>query len=156
MTSLITALPEIIVALRMESVDRNALRFLARLEAHSSLSVWRAWIEIPSMVVIYNGERVSLSVWRAWIEISYQLQTKKYTLSLSVWRAWIEIRVIYQRAVTHLVALRMESVDRNADRKLDGSRERNVALRMESVDRNTTSLSGSVTLYCRSPYGERG
>ena len=56
-------------------------------------------------------------------------------MSLSARRAWIEIGLSFARKIRYVVALRKESVDRNAMlmQYLDGYR---VALRKESVDRN--------------------
>ena len=57
---------------------------------------------------------------------------------------------------TFAVALRKESVDRNAEKMKVGGIDVSVALRKESVDRNGDS--GRVFLYhrSRSPQGERG
>ena len=56
-------------------------------------------------------------------------------MSLSARRAWIEIGQQVSANATHVVALRKESVDRNAKQHyLCGSAA--VALRKESVDRN--------------------
>ena len=54
------------------------------------------------------------------------------------------------------VALRKESVDRNfyfADKDADWVR---VALRKESVDRNFDTMQVVIIVVCRSPQGERG
>ena len=99
-------------------------------------------------------------------------------LSLSARRAWIEINVGFPIAAFLLVALRKESVDRNAYGRindisrlmslsarrawieiaygaLDGASEI-VALRKESVDRNRLIRLALALLICRSPQGERG
>ena len=55
-----------------------------------------------------------------------------------------------------VVALRKESVDRNADGVVSGSGDYVVALRKESVDRNVAYLATSAKLPGRSPQGERG
>ena len=78
------------VALRKESVDRNAGYRRSSPLASQSLSARRAWIEIPKKVsvIVPSG---SLSARRAWIEI---LESKQIDPSV-------------------MVALRKESVDRN-------------------------------------------
>ena len=53
------------------------------------------------------------------------------------------------------VALRKESVDRNA-REESGQQRSRVALRKESVDRNADIGAGVGPLVRRSPQGERG
>ena len=76
---------------------------------------------------------VSLSARRAWIEI---VDPDKDTLtdeSLSARRAWIEILCAAILSALVCVALRKESVDRNADGVVSGSAD-----------------------YGRSPQGERG
>ena len=55
--------------------------------------------------------------------------------SLSARRAWIEIFFLRSLCAMSRVALRKESVDRNADGVVSGSADY-VALRKESVDRN--------------------
>ena len=60
--------------------------------------------------------RWSLSARRAWIEIKEQSTVSRYQLwSLSARRAWIEIGLSGVDTVSYQVALRKESVDRNAD-----------------------------------------
>ena len=82
------------VALRMESVGRNAVFIRPIKRYRVSLSAWRAWVEIGSsgnpscqMIVALRMDRVSrtpsagyysrvhgapsLSAWRAWVEIPY-------------------------------------------------------------------------------------
>mgnify|MGYP001636713631 CR=1 FL=1 len=79
------------VALRKESVDRNREIYGIAYSAVMSLSARRAWIEIIS-----------------------ELQPLIASVSLSARRAWIEI-VAYSRLFVWIaVALRKESVDRNA------------------------------------------
>ena len=103
------------VALRKESVDRNNGRLRAVQNAQMSLSARRAWIEI---VYLYNFKMfacMSLSARRAWIEIlNGETLSALACSSLSARRAWIEI--LYQLYDTYakVVALRKESVDRNA------------------------------------------
>ena len=79
-----------LVALRKESVDRNAIR-------------WNT-CEVPTM---------SLSARRAWIEICLPLLADKLPASLSARRAWIEIWASGPHGTVSGVALRKESVDRN-------------------------------------------
>ena len=55
--------------------------------------------------------------------------------SLSARRAWIEILLVYLALIRYLVALRKESVDRNAH-AMPSQEVFRVALRKESVDRN--------------------
>ena len=144
------------VALRKESVDRN--------------------VRIMSVL---NGLKPSLSARRAWIEIHGVLLLGVFGLSLSARRAWIEMQVFQRIAKPFRVALRKESVDRNATVNtviscIMGSlsarrawieidcpgRTHNaceVALRKESVDRNALSLLIYRQKYgSRSPQGERG
>ena len=78
------------VALRKESVDRNARVCLSGLHAIMSLSARRAWIEIFI--------RREMSLMRP---------------SLSARRAWIEISLVNTSSAVKSVALRKESVDRN-------------------------------------------
>ena len=80
-----------VVALRKESVDRNAN------------------VDCEAL-----GRLVSLSVRRAWIEISLPwANLPQYIQSLSVRRAWIEIAISQKWTKRTTVALRKESVDRN-------------------------------------------
>ena len=58
------------VALRKESVDRNATSLLVYLALIRSLSARRAWIEMTDDVSS-GGKIKSLSARRAWIEILY-------------------------------------------------------------------------------------
>ena len=78
------------VALRKESVDRNATSLLVYLALIRSLSARRAWIEINC-----DGRRFdfagSLSARRAWIEMTDDVSTGGKIKSLSARRAWIEI-----------------------------------------------------------------
>ena len=79
------------VALRKESVDRNALEIRITAIDSMSLSARRAWIEI----ILLNLNRLTL-LW-----------------SLSARRAWIEITQGVFNLFANPVALRKESVDRN-------------------------------------------
>ena len=58
--------------------------------------------------------------------------------------------------IQHRVALRKESVDRNAEDWLNAGTLPRVALRKESVDRNIDAQYFSVCVIGRSPQGERG
>ena len=57
---------------------------------------------------------LSLSARRAWIEIPITLDSGALPGSLSARRAWIEIHPLKATKNSSLVALRKESVDRNA------------------------------------------
>ena len=57
------------VALRKESVDRNAFGLSYFYIIKMSLSARRAWIEIAADMRSYGGADWSLSARRAWIEI---------------------------------------------------------------------------------------
>ena len=79
------------VALRKESVDRNTSRSNACLRCWASLSARRAWIEIKKKPLRKKLLR-SLSARRAWIEIMPRY--RKMTLAQCrspQGRAWIEI-----------------------------------------------------------------
>ena len=100
-------------------------------------------------------------------------------MSLSARRAWIEILPCMHCSLRTAVALRKESVDRNARCRCWVLSSAEVALRKESVDRNVVSLNYKEVLYMslsarrawieicpksapceaptsRSPQGERG
>ena len=77
----------------------------------------------------------SLSARRAWIEILIMLPEMLNFTSLSARRAWIEIPAGCWRDARRAVALRKESVDRNAAGSWRLAMNL-VALRKESVDRN--------------------
>ena len=79
-----------------------------------SLSARRAWIEIIHTAPKGSDNTGSLSARRAWIEILMKCQVKKYSGSLSARRAWIEILLMFWLFRLSRVALRKESVDRNA------------------------------------------
>ena len=125
-----------LVALRKESVDRNAQLVNGGAPSSSSLSARRAWIEIKACttitticIVALRKESVdrntlsllfpldsgsSLSARRAWIEILLKrCRTMRNRRSLSARRAWIEIASGWRVSRRALVALRKESVDRN-------------------------------------------
>ena len=124
------------VALRKESVDRNYSACQKKIGCLLSLSARRAWIE---MIFVSNP-------------------VAEFCKSLSARRAWIEIMTTFRLNPVKWVALRKESVDRNARRlallwavSVSLSARRAwieiasrwrvpgrpfVALRKESVDRN--------------------
>ena len=127
---------------------------------------------------IPHSHEMSLSARRAWIEISRPSCFLGRLWSLSARRAWIEILGKAQRIPGRSVALRKESVDRNAVIVCQHQAHA-VALRKESVDRNanpgstTLTFPGSLSArrawieivsqvyanfsgFCRSPQGERG
>ena len=80
------------VALRKESVDRNAHDAQAMKGGIMSLSARRAWIEICTAETDITLIGRSLSARRAWIEIGRALRQLQSALrSLSARRAWIEI-----------------------------------------------------------------
>ena len=80
-----------------------------------SLSARRAWIEIGANADSVTKWSASLSARRAWIEIlPLSAFLPLSLLSLSARRAWIEIRQAAGLYAGHAVALRKESVDRNA------------------------------------------
>ena len=111
------------VALRKESVDRNANPGSTELIFPGSLSTRRAWIEMSEVENGFAGVLLSLSARRAWIEICPTCQ----------WRRSVK------------VALRKESVDRNnLDRWIAGLKG-TVALRKESVDRNFRAFAWKLT-----------
>ena len=83
--------PAVKVALRKESVDRNL-----------------------GLVTGLGGVVSSLSARRAWIEIIVARPVLYCSWSLSARRAWIEIGTGKAVCVLMQVALRKESVDRNA------------------------------------------
>ena len=83
-------LTSLTVALRKESVDRNA-----------------------SSEEVFFQASMSLSARRAWIEISASHFNPYSVRSLSARRAWIEISVPQYGRSDRCVALRKESVDRN-------------------------------------------
>ena len=125
------------VALRKESVDRNSHAIIILVLKSVSLSARRAWIEITSdypascrirslsarrawieilfLQSLPNTTRWSLSARRAWIEmLNPNHPAKLVKLSLSARRAWIEIPAKIKTQCKCHVALRKESVDRNA------------------------------------------
>ena len=83
------------VALRKESVDRNARCLMYIVMQPSSLSARRAGIEIIN-VTYAKKFCLSLSARRAWIEIHGVRQFCFSGASLSARRAWIEMICAYK------------------------------------------------------------
>ena len=133
----VTRLPRAQVALRKESVDRNAEDWLNAGSLSRSLSARRAWIEICPTCQWRRSVK-SLSARRAWIEITRYISSHKSRKSLSARRAWIEIKNHSQFIRIDKVALRKESVDRNVSADVAMVPPK-VALRKESVDRNVSA-----------------
>ena len=126
-------LSQVRVALRKESVDRNLC-----------------------LIFPLSPRSLSLSARRAWIEIVHDSKLEKNIQSLSARRAWIEIAVQELIPLADPVALRKESVDRNALSLLTYHLKFGVALRKESVDRNIQVKNTPKARESRSPQGERG
>ena len=121
------------VALRKESVDRNPPTCIIKPMPLMSLSARRAWIEIAVQELIPLADP-SLSARRAWIEMLCRFcRFSGRKMSLSARRAWIEMTVVATLATLVTVALRKESVDRNAEPRIL-----------------------FLNMLCRSPQGERG
>ena len=93
---------KLIVALRKESVDRNAHEMSSQEVFWPSLSARRAWIEINVIYLSFFHRTVSLSARRAWIEIANPGSTELTFPSLSARRAWIEIMMIFQSIPVNL------------------------------------------------------
>ena len=86
--------------------------------AQWSLSARRAWIEILVTTHVNFCDQ-SLSARRAWIEMSITPEMGGgWGRSLSARRAWIEIVMPFFAVFEAQVALRKESVDRNASARL--------------------------------------
>ena len=123
------------VALRKESVDRNASKPRRVLKCDKSLSARRAWIEIFGVSTKMKYIAVSLSARRAWIEMVF-IQDYNIGVRVALRKESVDRNMKWQQGeVSYGVALRKESVDRNTDAISDYLRA-NVALRKESVDRN--------------------
>ena len=76
--------------------------------------------------------------------------------SLSARRAWIEILVMALGAVTHLVALRKESVDRNKEDDMElKDTVKSLSARRAWIEISYGALEGASEI-SRSPQGERG
>ena len=77
-------------------------------------------------------------------------------MSLSARRAWIEIELLWGSACRHYVALRKESVDRNALHNMLGClRSASLSARRAWIEIADT-LAGLHRKAGRSPQGERG
>ena len=144
------------VALRKESVDRNASYGCCLSNTFGSLSARRAWIEITRSPTAQRTKRVALR--------------KESVDRNGYYYGWFRPKIA--------VALRKESVDRNYIIKITGitptaslsarrawieivmqeiaQQRKQVALRKESVDRNRNSQYSYFLFYGRSPQGERG
>ena len=167
------------VALRKESVDRNYCWRPRHSRYCRSLSARRAWIEI-ALTDPRCGWTGSLSARRAWIEIALTDHSCGWTGSLSARRAWIEIFIRREISLMRPVALRKESVDRNASahmlcctaqRSLSARRawieidrgvfvdvvaEQSLSARRAWIEIVLFGLSHMMQLISRSPQGERG
>ena len=106
-----------IVALRKESVDRNAI----------SLT-----LIIGFLAVALRKESVDRNIHKRY-------EFGRHNRSLSARRAWIEMLESKQIDPSVMVALRKESVDRNTS-DVSANEPLAVALRKESVDRNDNNL----------------
>ena len=121
-----------------------------------SLSARRAWIEILKRPIRASSDG-SLSARRAWIEIwSRDFKPSKVCWSLSARRAWIEMRSEYPYLEQETVALRKESVDRNATFARSCARfSRSLSARRAWIEIIECSYH-NIKLESRSPQGERG
>ena len=101
------------VALRKESVDRNANPGSTELTFPGSLSARRAWIEISNMEII---------------KLMFSVALRKESVDRNNKTWWVDIH-------TSGVALRKESVDRNAEDWLDaGSLSRSLSARRAWIE----------------------
>ena len=82
------------VALRKESVDRNAEDWLDAGSLSRSLSARRAWIEIPAGCWRDSRRAVALRKESVDRNSTYVTRLPRCQVSLSARRAWIEIHVI--------------------------------------------------------------
>ena len=123
----------LLVALRKESVDRNALGFGFVFCQVRSLSARRAWIEIA--LLVNGGALSSVALRKESVDRNVRLLASLILplSSLSARRAWIEM-------IFPLFRLNSQ----------------HVALRKESVDRNPPKLLAISVFIRRSPQGERG
>ena len=144
------------VALRKESVDRNASPSPDTHTTSQSLSARRAWIEMFCRASA-EKQKVSLSARRAWIEIFPALSRGAGGYkSLSARRAWIEIdwASVITAMTSQSLSARRAWIEMFLSMGLDGRFK--VALRKESVDRNQVSVPYATPTKRRSPQGERG
>ena len=124
-----------LVALRLECVDRNNHDYTSVQADTKSHSVWSAWIEImidtvfkPKISVALRLECVDRNASRPLyalqplvalrLECVDRNRSSKKLLILSiwshsVWSAWIEMATNCRRLKKIMVALRLECVDRN-------------------------------------------
>ena len=101
------------VALRKESVDRNAPPVNGEGLSSWSLSARRAWIEITNFHPASLCDLVALRKESVDRNSEDWLNAARLSRSLSARRAWIEIHLPGWLRVLEVVALRKESVDRN-------------------------------------------
>ena len=105
---------KVIVALRKESVDRNST-YVIRLPRCQVVALRKESVDRNVNLRVVDGSKSSsLSARRAWIEIPPLCGRIPASMSLSARRAWIEMLKTGLMLVLSLVALRKESVDRNA------------------------------------------
>ena len=125
---------EISVALRKESVDRNACIAGRRVGPGLSLSARRAWIEIQ------GGD---------WVAVRVEVALRKESVDRN--------GLIWQRhGRFQPVALRKESVDRNSSWVISSSRpRRSLSARRAWIEMSRPALS-RLPMAGRSPQGERG
>ena len=148
---------KMIVALRLECVDRNLSKQRSISVKSKSHSVWSAWIEIRCRIFRMRRDIVALrlecvdrnlEVEREWNspEVALRLECvdrniqrryicRCWVQSHSVWSAWIEILGNRHVEAPINVALRLECVDRNIP-CVRCPKVVWVALRLECVDRN--------------------
>ena len=86
------------VALRKESVDRNAGSLLSLDSLLRSLSARRAWIEIRAYGVYNSGPYVALRKESVDRNLSVAILISGSIMSLSARRAWIEISARHRAA----------------------------------------------------------
>ena len=135
-----TVLCTFAVALRKESVDRNANTVLWEL-CYRAVALRKESVDrnVPvyaccrPCAVALRKESVDRN---AILGIGFLL----VLLSLSARRAWIEIHLLQHFSISYCVALRKESVDRNARLWACLCLAPSVALRKESVDRNNQMI----------------
>ena len=102
------------VALRKESVDRNVASACAP-SANGAVALRKESVDRNAAAGALSRPRAqSLSARRAWIEITATWRGSCPKLSLSARRAWIEMDMGLVARAQRMVALRKESVDRNA------------------------------------------
>ena len=99
---------------------------------------------------------VSLSARRAWIEIACRRATRQKARSLSARRAWIEIIQDAYNGFAKQVALRKESVDRNAAHGVSQAQARkSLSARRAWIEMRIFWML-TIIWAGRSPQGERG